>query len=96
MTEVMIDAKNIVKDFKISKGLFRGKETLRAVDGVSLQVLRGEILAIVGESGCGKTTLAKILLGLLQQDSGTVKLNKSLVWSSLKWCSQFFRTHTLP
>jgi len=74
MTEVMIDAKNIVKDFKISKGLFRGKETLRAVDGVSLQVLRGEILAIVGESGCGKTTLAKILLGLLQQDSGTVEL----------------------
>jgi peptide/nickel transport system ATP-binding protein len=74
MAEIMIDAKSIIKDFKITKGLFLGKENLRAVDGVSLQVSQGEVLAIVGESGCGKTTLAKILLGLLKPDSGSVEL----------------------
>jgi peptide/nickel transport system ATP-binding protein len=74
MAEIMIDAKSIVKDFKITKGLFLGKENLRAVDGVSLQVSQGEVLAIVGESGCGKTTLAKILLGLLKPDSGSIEL----------------------
>ena len=45
---------------------------LRAVDGVSCSVQAGQTLSIVGESGCGKTTLAKILAGLLRPDSGQV------------------------
>ena len=65
----------VVKDFKISRGLFRGKELLRAVDNVSLSVEQGEVLAIVGESGCGKTTLARIILGLLNPDQGTVEID---------------------
>ena len=64
-----------MKDFKISKGLFRGKEMLRAVDHVSLSVEQGEVLAIVGESGCGKTTLARVILGLLEPDQGTVEIS---------------------
>ncbi len=74
MTDLMVEASVVTKDYKISRGLFRGKEVLRAVDKVSLSVNRGETLAVVGESGCGKTTLAKIILGLLEPDSGTVKL----------------------
>jgi peptide/nickel transport system ATP-binding protein len=75
MSEVVIEAKNVVKDFKISQGIFKNKEILRAVDGVSLKITRGEVLALVGESGCGKTTLAKILLGLLPPSSGSVDIS---------------------
>ena len=79
MSDLMIEARGVTKDFKISRGLFRGKEVLRAVDKVSLTVNRGETLAVVGESGCGKTTLAKIMLGLLEPDDGTIKLCGMLI-----------------
>ncbi|MGH3356433.1 MAG: ABC transporter ATP-binding protein [Nocardioidaceae bacterium] len=49
-----------------------GQPPARAVDGVDLQVRRGEIVALVGESGCGKTTLARSLLGLVRPTAGTV------------------------
>ena len=74
MAELMIDAKGVTRNFTISRGMFRGKQQLKAVNGVDLTVERGEVLALVGESGCGKTTLAKVLLGLLPQTSGTVVL----------------------
>ena len=48
---------------------------VRAVDGVSFELEKGRTLGIVGESGCGKTTLAKIILGLLPQTSGSVHLS---------------------
>ena len=65
MADVMIHAKNVTRNFSISRGMLRGKQTLRAVNGVDLKVDRGEVLALVESSGCGKTTLAKILLGLM-------------------------------
>ena len=74
MAEVMINASAVTRDFSISRGMFRGKQRLQAVNGVDLTVTRGEVLALVGESGCGKTTLAKILLGLLPQTSGSISL----------------------
>ena len=74
MYEIMINASAVTRDFSISRGMFRGKQRLKAVNGVDLNVTRGEVLALVGESGCGKTTLAKILLGLLPQTSGSISL----------------------
>ncbi|GAA3735786.1 ABC transporter ATP-binding protein [Salinactinospora qingdaonensis] len=53
----------------------RGHAGARAVDGVNLDVGRGEIVALVGESGCGKTTLARALLGLQRPTSGTVRFH---------------------
>jgi peptide/nickel transport system ATP-binding protein len=58
--------------FKLSRGLFRARGEIRAVDNVSLRIRRGQTLGLVGESGCGKSTLARMLLGLLPPTSGNV------------------------
>jgi oligopeptide/dipeptide ABC transporter ATP-binding protein len=52
----------------------RPRRAVVAVDGVSLEVRRGEVLGVVGESGCGKTTLARCVVRLLEPDSGSVRL----------------------
>ncbi len=75
MTEVILEARNVYKTFQISAGAFRPKRPLRAVNGVSLKVHRGEVLGLVGESGCGKTTLAKMLLGLLEPTDGELLID---------------------
>ena len=69
-----------VNDFKvyypIHKGIFkRIVDHVRAVDGVSFDIQQGKTLALVGESGCGKTTLGKSLLNLIPGSGGQVKIN---------------------
>ena len=49
---------------------------LRAVDGVSFSLDQGDNLAIIGESGCGKTTLAKMMMGLIKPDGGVITADK--------------------
>ncbi len=74
-TGPLLECTNIRKSFGLRRGrLFRAGSGIEvvAVDGVSLRIARGECLGLVGESGCGKTTLSKILLRALPPDSGTV------------------------
>lgn len=76
-TQSLLAARGLRKSFARATSPFHspGDEHSRnfvAVDGVSLEVSRGETLAIVGESGCGKTTLARILLRLVESDSGEI------------------------
>jgi dipeptide transport system ATP-binding protein len=58
---VVLEARNIVRDYHMPGGLFTKGKTVHAVKGVSFSVEKGRTLAIVGESGCGKSTLARIL-----------------------------------
>jgi oligopeptide/dipeptide ABC transporter ATP-binding protein len=72
--EIIIEIKNLTKHFPVTAGLIRRKKvaTLKAVDGVSFSIHRGETLGLVGESGCGKTTLGKCVLQLYPSTSGEV------------------------
>src|SRR5262245_27817678 len=73
--EPLLEARAVSRTFQISSGVLRAKRTLRAVDDVSLSVRPREVLALVGESGCGKTTLARMLLGLLPPSSGEIRID---------------------
>lgn len=70
-----LECRNVGRTFMIKRGLFAEKQPLKAVDGINLKVNRGEVMAIVGESGCGKTTLAKMMLGLLPPTTGEILLD---------------------
>ncbi len=74
MSDPLIEVRDVRQTFMISAGAFRGKRPLHAVNGVSIDIKRGEVLGIVGESGCGKTTLAKMILGLQPPTSGEILL----------------------
>jgi oligopeptide/dipeptide ABC transporter ATP-binding protein len=71
----LIEVRDLVKHFPITKGLIRAKQVgaVQAVDGVSFDIREGETLGLVGESGCGKSTTARLLTRLLDPTSGTIE-----------------------
>ncbi len=76
LKEALVDARRVKKYFPLYGGLFKRKiGEVKAVDGVDVAIKRGETLAVVGESGCGKTTLAKTIIRLLTPTDGNIFFN---------------------
>jgi oligopeptide/dipeptide ABC transporter ATP-binding protein len=73
MSEILLEVRNLVKHFPVKAGIFqRTVAVVKAVDGVSFQIRRGETFGLVGESGCGKTTTGRCVLMLETPTSGEI------------------------
>src|SRR5258706_15643368 len=80
----LLEARDLTKSYSRATRLLSGnggESRFVAVDGVSFSVAAGETFAVVGESGCGKTTLARMLLRLIEPDSGAIQFD----WYDLFW-----------
>jgi len=74
MSEIILEVENLKKHFPIYGGVLRRQvAAVHAVDGVSFDVKQGETIGLVGESGCGKTTLGRTILRLIEPTSGSVR-----------------------
>ncbi len=90
MGEVILSVKDLRKEYSISRGLFKAPKIIKAVNGISFDVKKGEILSIVGESGCGKSTTAKLLTGIEKATSGEIHFEgKRLMHFSKKDWSEY-------
>ncbi|MFM8756656.1 MAG: ABC transporter ATP-binding protein [Limnohabitans sp.] len=76
----LLEVRGLVKHFPLKKDVFgRGGGVVRAVDGVDFAVREGETLGVVGESGCGKSTTARLLMNLIVQDQGEIVFDGATV-----------------
>ena len=84
-----IEVRDLRKTFTVRKkrekgSLFRERETVKALKGISFSVEQGELLGYIGPNGAGKSTTVKILSGILTPDSGTVSVNGRVPWENRK------------
>jgi len=75
MTAPILEVSRLKKHFAVTRGLAREKVFVRAVDGVDFSVDCGETLGLVGESGCGKTTVGRLILRLIDPTEGTIRFD---------------------
>src|SRR5437899_12082008 len=72
VAQPLLRVDGLTKHVPVGAGLFAAKRTVRAVDNVSFSVAKGETVGIVGESGCGKSTTARLLMHLMPRDTGDI------------------------
>jgi len=93
MTAALLEVSDLSRQYQVRRGAwpFGRTATLHAVDGVSFQLQAGRTLGLVGESGCGKTTTAKLVLGLVAPTGGEVRIagellpaTRSMEWRALR------------
>ena len=78
----LLNVVDLVKQFPVGGGILtKPRAWLKAVDGVSFSVKRGESFGLVGESGCGKTTLGRLILRLIEPSGGRVEINGRDIFS---------------
>jgi oligopeptide transport system ATP-binding protein len=83
--ETLLSVKNLKKYFEIKRGFFWGESArVHAVDGVTFDLLRGETLGLVGESGCGKSTTGRLILRLIEPTAGEVSFEGKSIFAASK------------
>lgn len=83
VAQPLLQVNGLTKHFPVRGGLFAAKRTVRAVDNVSFAIAKGETVGIVGESGCGKSTTARLLMHLMPRDDGDIVYDGMTVGQSL-------------
>lgn len=94
MTDIdnIIEVKNLVKYFPVRGGLMgRPTSWVHAVDDVTFKIKRGQTLGLVGESGCGKTTVGRLVLKLIEPTGGEVYFNNKNIYDEKLWNEREFR-----
>ena len=79
--EKVLEVNNLTKWFAKGKNPFTQKDAVRAVDGISFIIYQREVLGLVGESGCGKTTCGKLILRILEPSKGSIIFNDNDITS---------------
>src|SRR6516164_5743787 len=79
----LLQVTGLTKHFPVRGDLFSARKTVRAVDDVSFAVMKGETVGIVGESGCGKSTTARLLMHLMARDAGDIVYDGMQVGAAL-------------
>ena len=96
MTEdrILLSLRDLRKWYSIRKGIFGKTVYVKALDGVSFDLRRGEAISLVGESGCGKTTLGRTILGLEEPTSGKIIFDGREIVNSDKKLMKWYRRQT--